>query len=152
MRGKAVTQETFNAVHTMLKAGVKQKYICEILGYSYCTINWLANSESFENYKKISDEHIRKMKARQAAKAAAAKAVPVETKEEMSLTDKVRKAIGLYGREAREEQAKKEAKKKSVLIMITVDEYNEQLIAPTIAVLSASFGSKNVITDASDNK
>lgn len=150
MRGKAVTQETYDAVQTMLKAGVKRTRICEILGYSYCTISWLANSKSFEEYKEISDEHIRKMKARQAAKAAAAKAVPVETKEEMSLTDKVRKAIGLYGREAREEQARKEAKKKSVLIMITVDDYNEQLVAPAIAILNASFGSENVTTDASD--
>ena len=146
MRGKPVTQETFNAVHTMLKAGVKQKHICEILGYSYCTINWLANSESFEAYKKISNEHIRKMKTRQAAKAAAAKAVPVETKEEMSLTDKVRKAIGLYGRNAREAQ---KASKEPALIMIDVPGDKERLLAPTLAIINEMFGAENVSVDVS---
>ena len=146
MRGKPVTQETFTAVHTMLKAGVKQKHICEILGYSYCTINWLANSESFEAYKKISNEHIRKMKTRQAAKAAAAKAVPVETKEEMSLTDKVRKAIGLYGRNAREAQ---KASKEPALIMIDVPGDKERLLAPTLAIINEMFGAENVSVDVS---
>lgn len=147
MRGKPVTQETFNAVKTMLNAGVKQKHICEILGYSYCTINWLANSESFEAYKKMSDEHIRKMKARQAAKAAAAKAVSMEAKEEMSLTDKVRKAIGLYGREAREAQ---KTAKKPALIMIDVAKDKEQLLAPTLAIISEMFGAENVSVDVSE--
>ena len=146
MRGKPVTQETFNAVHTMLKAGVKQKHICEILGYSYCTINWLANSESFEAYKKVSDEHIRKMKARQEAKAAAAKMAPVEAKGEMSLTDKVRKAIGLYGREAREAQ---KASKRPALIMIDVSGDKERLLAPTLAIINEMFGAENVSVDVS---
>ena len=146
MRGKPVTQETFNAVHTMLKAGVKQKHICEILGYSYCTINWLANSESFEAYKKVSDEHIRKMKARQEAKAAAAKVAPVETEEEMSLTDKVRKAIGLYGRDARKAQ---KASKKPALIMIDVSGDKERLLAPTLAIINEMFGAENVSVDVS---
>lgn len=155
MRGKTVTQETYDAVQTMLKAGVKRTRICEILGYSYCTISWLANSKSFEEYKEYSKESVRKLRARKQAKDAA-KDKQAEVQSEMAnmtIADKVRKAIGLYGREAREAQVKKEveaAKKKSVLIMITVDDYNEQLVAPAIAMLNASFGTENVTTDASD--
>ena len=155
MRGKTVTPETYDAVHTMLKAGVKRTKICEILGYSYCTISFLANSNSFEEYKEYSQDSIRRMRERKQAKEAV-KNKQVETQNEMcnmTIAEKVRKAIGLYGREAREAQAKKNvesAKKKSVLIMINVDDCNEQLVAPAIAMLSASFGSANVTTDVSD--